>query len=113
MNQKSSTPLGYFFREAMRRLWLSKRTSFLAIAMIAISLLILGAFLLISENLGHAIDRWQGSSRLTISLDHDVTADQVHTIEKFLSIYPEFHQRHLISREDAFKRFESYFRNLA
>jgi cell division transport system permease protein len=113
MNPKSSTPLGYFFREAMRRLWLSKRTSFLAIAMIAISLLILGAFLLISENLGHAIDRWQGSSRLTIYLDHDVSADQVHTIEKFLSIYPEFHQRHLISREDALKRFESYFRNLA
>src|SRR5204862_66080 len=40
---------GYFFREALRRLWVSKRTSFMAVAMIAISLLILGAFLSIAS----------------------------------------------------------------
>ena len=113
MSGSSSTPLRYFFREAMRRLWLSKRTSFLAIAMIAISLLILGTFLLVSENLGQAIDRWQGSSRLTIYLNSSVTAEQVRNVELYLSVYPEFANRHMISREAALQRFRSYFRNLA
>ena len=40
--------VSYFFREAMRRMWVSKRTSFVAIAMIAISLFIVGAFLLVA-----------------------------------------------------------------
>lgn len=108
-----SIPLRYFFREAFRRLWISRRTSFLAIAMIAISLLILGAFLLVAENLGTAIDRWQGSSRLTIYLDSAVTPEQLRVIEHVLSLHPGFANRHHVSREAARQRFQSYFRNLA
>ncbi len=55
-----SNTFSYFFREALRRLWVSKRTSFVAVAMIAISLLIVGTFLLVAENLGRAAEEWQG-----------------------------------------------------
>jgi cell division transport system permease protein len=42
----ASSTFSYFFREAIRRIWNSKKTSFVAVAMIAMSLLILGTFLL-------------------------------------------------------------------
>ncbi|HEX7679551.1 MAG TPA: hypothetical protein VF713_15570, partial [Thermoanaerobaculia bacterium] len=63
--------LAYFFREAMRRMWVSKRTSFVAVAMIAISLFIVGAFLLVAENLGRAVARAGGTSRVNIYLNSD------------------------------------------
>jgi cell division transport system permease protein len=104
--------VGYFFREALRRLWVSKRTSFVAVAMIAISLLILGAFLLLSENLSRAVTRWQGSSRVTVYLDADATPAQVHDVDAFLATHRDFGARRLVTKEQALARFRSYFTNL-
>ena len=58
--QVASNTFAYFIREAFRRIWVSKRTSFVAVAMIAMSLLIVGAFLLLSENLQRAVVQAEG-----------------------------------------------------
>jgi len=105
--------VGYFFREAVRRIWVSKRTSSVAVAMIAISLLILGSFLLLSENLGRAVTRWQGSSRVTIYLDADATPAQLHDVDVFLAVHRDFGGRRLVTKEEALARFKSYFTNLS
>ena len=103
----------YFVREACRRMWVSKRTSFVAVAMIAISLTILGGFLLVSENLTTAVTRWQeGRSRVTIFLDVDATPEQIHSIDQRLAAMPDTARRHFITREAALRRFKSYFSNL-
>jgi len=104
--------VGYFFREALRRIWVSKRTSFVAVAMIAISLLILGSFLLLSENLSRAVTRWQGSSRVTVYLDADATPAQVHDVDAFLSSHRSFGTHRFVTKEEALARFKSYFTNL-
>ena len=104
---------GYFFREALRRHWVSKRTSFVAVAMIAISLLILGAFLLLSENLSRAVTRWQGSSRVTVYLDADATPAQVRDVDAFLAAHRDFGSRRFVTKEEALARFKSYFTNLS
>ncbi|HKR62814.1 MAG TPA: hypothetical protein VJZ00_03695, partial [Thermoanaerobaculia bacterium] len=79
----------YFFREALRRIWVSKRTSFVAIAMISISLLIVGAFLLISDSLGRAAEQWQGKSRVVIYFDAHATPEQTQAVDRFLGTKPE------------------------
>jgi len=106
-----STP-SWFFREALRRLWVSKRTSFVAVAMITISLLILGTFLLVSENLGRAVTRWQGSSRVTVYLDADATPQQVQGVNAWLGAHRDFAGRRFVSKTEALQRFRSYFTNL-
>lgn len=103
---------GYFFREAVRRIWVSKRTSFVAVAMIAISLLILGAFLLLSENLSRAVTRWQGSSRVTVYLEADATPAQLQDVDAFLAAHRDFGAHRLVTKEEALARFKSYFTNL-
>jgi len=114
--QEPETPrntFSWFVREAVLRIWTSKRTSFVAVAMISLSLLILGTALLVSENLGRAITQWQGKSRMTIFLQSDVTPDQIRTIDAFLAAHPDFAGRHFVTKEESLRRFKTYFRNLS
>ena len=104
--------LHYFLREALRRMWISKRTSFVAVAMIAISLLILGAFLLLSENLQRAITRWQGNSRVNIYMEPEATPAEVEAVRSYLRSSPSLARFSFITREAALLRFKSYFTNL-
>lgn len=108
-----SNTFSYFFREAVRRLWVSKRTSFVAIAMIAISLLIVGSFLLVAENLGRAAEEWQGKSRVIVYLESDATPQQVDAVSRWLAARPEMVKRKYISREEAMARFKTWFANLS
>ncbi|MEO8378902.1 MAG: permease-like cell division protein FtsX [Acidobacteriota bacterium] len=108
-----SNTLSYFLREALRRIWVAKRTSLVAVAMIAISLLIVGSFLLVAENLERAAAQWQGKSRIVIYLDAAATPQELHAVDVFLAARPELSRRRLVSREEALARFKSYFANLS
>lgn len=109
----ASSTLGYFFREAVRRIWNSKRTSFVAVAMIAISLLVVGAFLLVAENLQRGIERWQGHSRVTVYFETDATPPQIAAVDSFLAAHPELAHRRFVTRQEALARFRSYFTNVS
>ena len=108
-----SNTFSWFFREALRRIWVSKRTSFVAVAMIAISLLIVGTFLLVAENLGRAAAQWQGRSRIVIYLEPNATPQDVRAVDTFLGARPELSRRRFVTREEALARFKSYFANLS
>jgi cell division transport system permease protein len=105
--------ISYFFHEAARRMWVSKRTSFVAVAMIAISLFIVGAFLLVAENLGRAVAQAGGKSRVNIYLTTDATPQQIASIDRWLAAHHEFARRRFISKEVALTRFRTYFANLS
>jgi cell division transport system permease protein len=105
-------PVSYFFREALRRIWVSKRTSFVAVAMIAISMLIVGFFLLLSENLGRAAEQAQGKSRVDVYLAADATPAQIAAVDRFLAVHPDMSRRRFVSKDEALRRFISYFANL-
>jgi len=105
--------LSYFFREAVRRLWISKRSSFVAVAMICVSLMIVGAFLLIAENLEHAVAMAQGRSRVSVFLDVDATPQQIHDVGAALAANPHLAARRFVSSDEALVRFRTYFPNLS
>ncbi len=109
----SRSTLGYFVREAIRRIWLSKRTSFAAVSMIAIALLILGGFLLVAANLDAAIGRWQERSKLTVYLTPQATPEEMAALEAELDAYPPFRRRESVSREEALVRFKQAFGELS
>jgi cell division transport system permease protein len=108
-----SNTFSFFFREAVRRIWVSKRTSFVAVAMIAISLLIVGLFLLVAENLGRAAEEWQGQSRVIVYLEPEATPAQIAAVDQWLASRPELARREMVSREEALRRFKSWFTNLS
>ena len=108
-----SNTFSYFFREALRRIWVAKRTSFVAVTMIAISLLIVGTFLLVAENLGRAAAQWQGHSRIVIYLDAAAAPQDIRAVDAFLAARPELARRRLVTKEEALARFKSYFASLS
>ena len=108
-----SNTVTYFFKEAVRRIWTSKRTSFVAISMITLSLLILGIFMLLAENLDHAVQQWQGKTRVNVYFDPDASADQIRAVEGYLASQSALSRRTFVSREEALVRFKSYFANVA
>ena len=110
--QIPSNTVAYFFREALRRIWVSKRSSFVAVAMIAISLLIVGAFLLVSENLGRAVVIAQGKSRVEVYLSADANPAQISAVDRYLAAHRDLARRRFVSRDEALRRFSSYFTNL-
>jgi cell division transport system permease protein len=105
--------LSYFFREAVRRIWVSKRSSFVAVAMICVSLMIVGAFLLIAENLQRAVATAQGRSRVSVFLNAAATPQQVAAVGAALAANPHFAARRFVSKEEALARFRAYFPNLS
>jgi cell division transport system permease protein len=107
------TSVSYFFREAARRMWVSKRTSFVAVAMIAISLFIVGAFLLVAENLGRAVTQAGGKSRVNIYLTTDATPQQIASIDAWLAAHHDFAGRRFVSKDVALTRFRQSFANLS
>lgn len=105
--------LSYFVREAMRRMWVSKRTSFVAVAMIAMSLLIFGSFLLVAENLGRAVAAAGGTSRINVYFDVDATPQQIAAADRWMAAHREFARRRLVTKEEALARFRRDFANLS
>ncbi|MGZ5494135.1 MAG: cell division protein FtsX, partial [Thermoanaerobaculia bacterium] len=108
-----SSTTTYFLKEAVRRIWTSKRSSFVAISMIAMSLLILGTFMLLAENLQQAVLRWQGTSRVNVYFDPDATPQQIAAVETYLTAHSDLRRYKFVSRTQALARFKSYFANVS
>jgi cell division transport system permease protein len=111
--QIPSNTLAYFVREALRRIWVSKRTSLVAVSMIAMSLFIVGIFLLLAENLGRAVTQAEGKSQVSIYLDPKATPEQIRNVQTYLTSRKQFRHVRFVSREEAMRRFRSYFSNLS
>jgi cell division transport system permease protein len=108
-----SSTTTYFFKEALRRIWTSKRSSFVAISMITMSLLILGSFMLVAENLQQAVLRFQGTSRVNIYFDPDAPPEQIAAVERYLTAHADLRNHHFVTREQALAKFRSYFANVS
>lgn len=108
-----SSAATYFFMEALRRIWTSKRSSFVAISMIAMSLLILGTFMLVAENLQQAVLRWQGTSRVNIYFTPEATPEQIAAVQHYLDAHADLRKHRFLTREEALGRFKTYFANVS
>lgn len=108
-----SSTATYFFREALRRIWTSKRSSFVAISMIAISLLIVGIFMLVAENLEHTVEQWQGRSRVNVYFASDATDAQIAALRAHLASRSQLVKHRFVTREEALKRFREYFASVS
>ena len=112
-DQRPRSTLSYFFREAMRRIWVSKRNSFVAVSMIAMSLLIVGTFLLLAENLGRAVGQAQGQSRVKVFFEPEATPSQIAAVSAYLGAHPDFALRRFVSQQEALARFRQSFSSMS
>jgi cell division transport system permease protein len=104
--------LAYFLSEAATSLWRSRLINALSVGTIAVSLFVLGAFLIVAANLGLVVERWTRKVQVTFYLE-DRLEDRIRdSLADRLREDPAIDQVILVGRAEALDRFRTLFHDL-
>ncbi len=95
----------YFLKRAFRGIRGNPTVSLLSVITIAVSLLTLGAFLLLYQNLRASAATWGGDVQVVAYLAEGMAPDEVNRLLESISGLPEVSAVKYVSREDALARF--------
>ncbi|MFQ5742139.1 MAG: cell division protein FtsX [Acidobacteriota bacterium] len=98
--------------EAVRGLLGHRRTAAPAVAIIAVSLVVLGGFMLVSENLGSLLVRWRQQGHVQLFLDDGITEGRRDAISAELQGNEAVASYRFVSKEEAAERFRVDFYEL-
>jgi len=104
--------LRYFFREALVNLARGWKVGLLAILTISVSLLVGGAFLLVSRNLLASVERWRGGMRVVIYLQPSTPADDLRRLAAEAARAPWAAGVETVTAPAARRRFQDSFPSL-
>lgn len=105
--------LRYFFREALVNLARGWKVSLLAILTITVSLLVGGAFLLVSRNLLASVERWRGETRVVFYLQPEVPPDVMRRLAAEAGRAPWAAGVETVTSGAARRRFQESFPSLS
>ena len=105
--------LAYCFKEALGSLWRQRGSTALSALTIAVALLVLGAFLLVTSNLERVMSQWSSAAEFSVYLRDDITADQRVALNLLLADSPLVASREFVSKAEALSRFRRDFPDLA
>lgn len=100
------------FEEAFRGLWFYRRVVAPSILVMLVSLSVLGAFLLVSENLNSVLDTWRERGQMQVFLRADAGEPQRQAIEAQLRATPAVEEFHYLDADAAAALFRSDFAEL-
>lgn len=98
--------------EAMRGLVGHRRTVAPAILIIAVSLVVLGGFMLVSDNLNGLLVRWRERGHVQLFLDNGLTDEQRQALDAALAAAPAVENYRFMTSEDAAAQFRDDFQEL-
>ncbi len=104
--------IGYCFQEAFAELWRNRLVNLVSIATIAVSLVMLGIFAGLSENLNVLLAGWSNRVQVTAYLADDAETADREKLEARLRSFAEVESYEFVSKELAVERFRSYFPEL-
>jgi cell division transport system permease protein len=105
--------LRYFFGEAAVSLVRSWKVSFLAVLVIAVSLLVGGVFLVAAGNLARVVEQARDESRIVVYLTPGTGAAELSGLAGELASEPWVEAARTVSAEEARRRFVEIFPSLA
>jgi cell division transport system permease protein len=104
--------IGYCFEEAFAELWRNRLVNLVSIGTIAVSLVILGIFAGLSENLNVLLEGWSNRVQVTAYLAEDAKTADREKLEARLRSLAEVESYEFVDKEQAVERFRSYFPEL-
>ncbi len=105
--------LAYFFREAGVSLVRSWKVSFLAVVIIAVSLSVGGAFLVVGQNLAAVAERARDESRVVVYFEPETPVESVDALAGEVAETPWVTGTRTVSADEAKRRFAAIFPALA
>lgn len=98
--------------EALRGLMGHRRTVAPAILIIAVSLIVLGGFMLVSDNLNGLLTRWRERGHVQIFLHNDLTDKQRQALDEALAASSAVDNHRFMTSEEAATQFREDFQEL-
>jgi cell division transport system permease protein len=98
--------------EAARGIWFHRRVVAPALVVMMVSLVVLGAFMLASDNLNAVLSGWRERGQLQVFLNQDVTAQDREAIEAALSGAAAVDEYRFIGPDEAAELFRADFAEL-
>jgi len=108
-----SRVVSYAFDEAMRSLWRGRQSGVLSTATIALALIVLGAFLVVTANLDRLGADWSAAAEMSVYLADDAAPADRAAVEATLTPGAVVAAREFVSKEAALKKFKQTFGELA
>jgi cell division transport system permease protein len=105
--------LRYAIEEAAASLWRGRQSGALSTGTIALALLVLGGFLLVTANLEQLGAQWSNAAEMSVYLKDDVTPAQRTAIEQATASHRVVATRAYVSKAEALARFRRTFADLA
>jgi cell division transport system permease protein len=105
--------LDYALRQGWISLWRSRGATILAVAAIALAMVVLGAFLLVTWNAERLLADWSSAAEFSVYLRDDATSEQRGAIESVLDQSGVAAGREYVSKVQALARFRREFAELA
>jgi cell division transport system permease protein len=104
--------VAYFVQEALSSLWRSRLINALSVGTMAVSLFVVGSFMVLAHNLSGVVGRWSQKVQVTFYLaDTSSPADQAALLAR-LRADPAGGAVDVVTREQAVQRFRAMFRDL-
>jgi len=105
--------LGYFLRKALGNIWANPFLSLVTLSTIAISMLILGVFVLIYLNVQGFLHQLGDELQITAYLETTLSTVQAEVLRNKIADWPEVEDITHVSKEQALARFRSQLREYA
>lgn len=105
--------LGYAIDEATTSLWRGRQSGLLSTATIALALVVLGAFLLVTSNLQHLGEEWGATADMSVYLADQITPAERQAVEQLIAPGGIVAGREYVSKAAALARFKQTFKDLS
>lgn len=105
--------LGYFLRKALGNIWINPFLSLVTLSTIAISMLILGLFVLIYMNVQQFVNHLGDELQITAYLAETLPPEQAEALRSKIANWTEIEEITYLSKKEALARFRSQLREYA
>jgi cell division transport system permease protein len=102
---------GYFFRETFTAVRRNALVTFAAISTVFISLFLLGGSLLVERQVRLMAGEWASKVEVSVFIRDAASPEQIEALSRKISEMPEVQQVFFESREEAYARFKTLFRD--
>jgi len=101
----TASSVEYFLREAFRSLWRNAFMTIASVATMALSLIMLGMFILMGLNLNHMADQVESTVEISVYLKDDITAEELADLETQFKGLNGVEELTYFDKEKALERF--------
>ena len=102
---------GYFFRETFTAVRRNALVTFAAISTVFISLFLLGGSLLVERQVRLMAGEWASKVEVSVFIRDAASPEQIEALSRKISEMPEVQEVFFESREEAYARFKTLFRD--